>query len=95
MTKPSQPDTDSSTPIVLEWDSATHNIVDVRTYEVIAREVVRVDGERIVRAVNNHAMLLKALEEIAMRATAKGGSWSRALARISLVAHDAIEEVQS
>ncbi len=64
MTEPSQPDTDSSTPIVLEWHSATHNIVDVRTHEVIAREVVRVDGERIVRAFNNQAMLLAMLERV-------------------------------
>ncbi|KKK76581.1 hypothetical protein LCGC14_2862210 [marine sediment metagenome] len=62
MTEPSQPDTDSSTH--LEWHSATHNIVEVDTHEVIAREVARIDGERIVRAVNNHAKLLAMLERV-------------------------------
>ncbi len=63
MTEPSQPDTDSSTPI--PWVAEKLHIYHDRTsteFDNIAEFSYESDAEFAVRAANNHAMLLKALE---------------------------------
>jgi hypothetical protein len=66
MTEPSQPDTDSSTPIPWHAEGLYiyHDHPDSSTeFDNIARYVKEEDAILTVRAVNNHAKLLKALKK--------------------------------
>ncbi len=99
MTKPSQPDTDSSTPIPWHWEvvNGSWALVSSKKSVLVAsldfNQKPRMiamggwpDADFIVRAVNNHAKLLKALKRIL------GESHNPVVERI---AQDAIEAAQS